>query len=61
MGLSVFIARAHTIKRMTLGTTILETELIGISFKVSFNHACILARIVSLRPCNKLRKLFCLQ
>ena len=60
VGLSVFIAHARSIKR-NAGTSILETKLVGISFKVSFNHACVLVRIVSLRPCNKLHELFCLQ
>ena len=59
VGLSVFIACARTIEK-TLGMNILETKLIGVSFKISFNHACVLARIVSLKPCNKLHKLFCL-
>ena len=58
MGLSGFIARAHSIKRMTMKTNILETKLIAIIFKVSFDHAYVLARIVSLKPCNKLHKLF---
>ena len=42
-------------------TNILETKLLAIRFKVSFNHACVLARIVSLKPCNNLHKPFCLQ
>ena len=46
----MFIAYASGIKRMTLGTSILETKLIGVSFKISFNHARALAGIVSLRP-----------
>ena len=60
MGFSVFIAHARSIKRVMVGTNILETKLIAVRFKVSFNHACVLARIVSLKPCNKLHKLFCL-
>ena len=44
--------------KMTLVTNILETMLIAISFKASFNHACFLARIVSRKPRNKLHKLF---
>ena len=55
------IAHARSIKRMTLGPSILETKLIAIRFKVSLNDACDLARIISLKPCNKLDKLFCLQ
>ena len=54
----MFIAHASSVKRITLRTNILETKLIAIRFKVSFNHACALARIVSLKPCNKLHKLF---
>ena len=61
MGLSGSIAHARSIKQVALGTNILETKLIAIIFKVSFDHAYILARIVSLKPCNKLNKLFCLQ
>ena len=61
VGLYVFIAHARNIKRMTLRTNILETKLIAIRFKVSFCYACVLARIVSLKSCNKLHKLFCLQ
>ena len=60
MGLSGFIAHARSIIRMTLERNILETKLIAISFKASFYHASVLARIVSLKPCNKLHKLFCL-
>ena len=61
MGLSGFIAHGRSIKRVALGTNILERKLIGIRFKVSFDLACVLARIISLKPCNKLHKLFCLQ
>ena len=61
MGFSVFIAHERNIQRITLGTNILDTKLIAIRFKVSFNHACDLARIVLLKPCNKLHTLFCLQ
>ena len=60
MGLSGVIAHARSIKRTTLGTDILEIKLKAIMFKVSFDHAYVLARIVSLKPCNKLNKLFCL-
>ena len=56
-----FIAHALSIKRMALGANVLETKSIAIRFKVSFDHACVLARIVSLKPCNKLHKIFCLQ
>ena len=61
--MSVARARARSIKRMTLGTNILETKLKAIRhrFKVSFSYAYVLARIISLKPCNKLHKLFCLQ
>ena len=55
------LLRMHVALKVTLGTNILETKLIAISFRVSFNHACVLARIDSLQPCNKLYKLFCLQ
>ena len=48
----MFIAHARSIKRMTLGTNILESKLTAVRFKVSFNHACVLARIVS--QCNKM-------
>ena len=58
MGLSVFIMHAQSNKRMTLGTNVLETKLIAISFKDSFSHACVLSGIMSLKPCNKLHKLF---
>ena len=51
----MFIAHARSIKRIT---HIFETRLIAIRFKVSFNHACVPARTVSLKPCNKLHKLF---
>ena len=61
MGLYGFIAHARSIKRMTLGTNILETKLIAIIFKVSFDHEYDLPKIVSFKPCNKLNKLFCLQ
>ena len=61
VGLSVFIAHARSNERMTLGTNILETKLIAISFKDSLNHVRVLARIVSLKPCNKLHQLFWLQ
>ena len=57
----MFIVQVPSIKRMTLGTDILEAKLIVISFKVPFNRACALARIVSFKSCNKLHKLFCLQ
>ena len=55
----MFIAHARSNKRMTREANILETKLIAIRFKVSF--ACVLARTISLKPCNKLHKLFCLQ
>ena len=61
MGLSGFIAHARSNKRLTLGMNILETKLIAIIFKVSFDHVNVLARIVSLKPCNNLDELFCLQ
>ena len=54
MGLSGFIAHVRSIKRMTLGTNILQTKLIAIIFKVYFDHVYVLARIVSLKRCNKL-------
>ena len=54
MGLSGFIVHARSIIRITLGTNILETKLIAIRFKVTFDHACALARIILLKPCNKL-------
>ena len=38
-----FVAHARSIKRMMLGTSILETKLIAIIFKVSFDHAYVLA------------------
>ena len=38
MGLFGFIAHAHSIERMTLGTNILETKLRTIRFKVSLDH-----------------------
>ena len=49
----MLIANARSIKRVTLGTNIIETKLIAIRFKVSLNHACVLARIISPKPCNK--------
>ena len=61
VGLPGFIAHARRIKRMKLGMNILETRLIAITFKVSFDHTLVLARIALLEPCNKLNKLFCLQ
>ena len=61
MGLSGFIAHARSIKRLTLGAKIREAKLIAIIFKVSFDHAYVLAMIVSLKPCNNLHKLFCHQ
>ena len=60
MGLPGFIVHTRSAKKMTLGTNILETKLIAMIFKVSFDHACVLARIVSLKLCNKLHKLCCL-
>ena len=57
----MFISHARNIERIMPGANILEAKLIAIRFKVSFNHASVLARIVSLEPCNKLHKLFCLQ
>ena len=61
MGLFGFIAHARSIKQLTLGANILEAKLFAVIFKVSFNHAYVLAMIVSLKPCNNLHKLFCLQ
>ena len=50
------IGHARGIKRMTLTMSTLETKL-SINFEISFN-ASVLARTISLRPCNKLHKLF---
>ena len=54
----MFVAHARRIKRTTLGMNILERTLIAIRFKVSFNHASVLAKIISLKPCNKLINYF---
>ena len=37
----MFIAHGNSNKRVTLRTNILETKLIGISFKVSFDEAAL--------------------